>query len=73
MVDHEGFLRVVHNHVFGQEEILAHGLLTHSVVFPCQEQKVMVQEDHSHDFDQGVALEAHLRAVLVASQVFVLK
>ena len=66
MVDHEGFLRVVHDHVLGQEEELAFGLLTLAVVSPREEQKVMVQEDHPHDFDQGVSLEAGLRTVLVS-------
>lgn len=53
VVDHERRLRVVHGHIFGQvEEFTEHDAFL--VVFSCEEQEVVVQEDHAYDFDEGV-------------------
>mmetsp|Transcript_28932 Transcript_28932/g.35790 ORF Transcript_28932/g.35790 Transcript_28932/m.35790 type:complete len:703 (-) Transcript_28932:22-2130(-) len=73
VVDHKRLLRVVHNHILCQIQVLADWLLAHTVVLSGQEEEVVVEEDHAHDLDQAVALQTHLRAVLVPRKVLMLK
>ena len=73
MVDHKRIARVVNYHILSQVQELSHWLVVLLIVFPCQEQKVVIKEDHTHDLDQSIVLQRHLGLVLVPCQVLILK
>ena len=73
VVHREWLLRIVHNHVLGQVEELTNVLLLAFVVFASQEQEVMVEEDHPHDFYEAITLQTNLRTVLVPREILVLE
>ena len=71
---HEWIARVVHDHVLGQVEELANRLVVLRAVLTSQEQKVMIEKDHSHYFYQTIMFEgSDLAWVLIATQVFLLE
>ena len=51
MMHHEGIARVMHDHVLGEVEELADRLVVLRTVLTSQEEKVMIEEDHSHYFN----------------------
>ena len=60
VMDHEWLLRIVHNHVLSQIQVLAFVLLASCVVFAGQKEEVVVKEHHPHNLHQAVTLQTHL-------------
>ena len=73
MVDHKRVARIVHDHVLGEVQELPHWHVVLRIVLSCQKQEVVIKEDHAHDLHKSIVLQRHLRLVLIARQVLILK
>ena len=68
VVYHEWVL--THHHIFGQVEVLSALVwILLAGILACQEQKVMVKEDHAHDFYHGVIFERLYSPILIAGLI----